>query len=76
MRITTLRTTSECPDITNCVSIHDLDIHPERRYVITKRETDPAVLDAFAHLIGDDEQLGYGPTAMFPTQLCTCGGAR
>jgi hypothetical protein len=34
------------------------------------------VLDAFAHLIGDDEQLGYGPTAMFPTKLCTCGGAR
>lgn len=73
MKITTLRT-SDCPDEIQCVSIHDLDIHPERRYVITKQETDPAVLAAFAHLIGPGEQLGFGPADMFPA--CACGGGQ
>jgi hypothetical protein len=47
-----------------------------RRYVITKRETDPDILAAFAPLIGPDEQLGYGPADMFPSDACTCGGHR
>jgi len=75
MKITTLRTTN-CPDERTCVSIHDLDLHPERRYVITKRETDPDILTAFGPLIGADEQLGYGPLHMFPADVCTCGGHR
>lgn len=75
MKITTLRTAPGCPDERTCVSIHDLDIHPERRYVITKRETNPAVLAAFAHLMADDEQLGYGPVDMFPANTCACGGS-
>ena len=68
MKITTLRTTSNdcCPDERSCVSIHDLDIHPERRYVITKREIDSRIIAAFAHLVGADEQLGWGPIDMFP----------
>ena len=75
MKITTLRTTG-CPDERSCVSVHDLDRHPDRRYVITKKESDPEVLRAFAPLIGPDEQLGYGPVHMFPVDVCTCGGPR
>jgi len=75
MKITTLRTAGGCPDERTCVSIHDLDIHPERRYVITKRETNPDILAAFAHLMADDEQLGYGPADMFPAHDCACGGS-
>lgn len=74
MKITTLRTTG-CPDERTCVSIHDLDIHPERRYVITKRETNPDILAAFAHLMAADEQLGYGPADMFPANTGACGGS-
>jgi hypothetical protein len=55
-------------------SIHTLDEHPDRRYVITKRETDPDILAAFAPLMGEDEQLGHGPADMFPTHVCACGG--
>jgi hypothetical protein len=73
MKITTLRTTG-CPDERSCVSIHTLDEHPDRRYVITKRETDPDILAAFAPLMGEDEQLGHGPADMFPTHVCACGG--
>lgn len=68
MKITTLRTmagTPDCPDGNICPSIHTLDLHPERRYVVTKKETDPAVAAAFAHLIGDDEQLGWTPSELF-----------
>jgi hypothetical protein len=75
MKITTVRS-DDCPDERTCVSIHELDLHPERRYVITKRETDPDILAAFAPLIGPDEQLGYGPADMFPSDACTCGGHR
>lgn len=28
--------------------------------------TDPAVIAAFAHLVADDEQLGYVPTDLIP----------
>lgn len=68
MKITTLRTvagTNDCPVEGTCVSMHDLDLHPERRYVIVKRETDPAIVAAFAHLTGSDEVLGYTPRDFF-----------
>ncbi len=68
MKITTLRTLSggdSCPEGCVCPSIHTLDLHPERRYVITKQETDPAILAAFAHLIGPSEQLGWSDAALF-----------
>jgi hypothetical protein len=65
MKITTLRTTAEnCPDTWTCPSIHDLDLHPDRRYVVTTTETDPAILAAFDHLIGPGEQLGWVPTEL------------
>ncbi len=39
---------------------------PARRYVITKKVTDPAAAAAFAHLVAYDEQLGYVPTDLIP----------
>ncbi len=67
MKITTLRTTAEnCPDITTCPSIHTLDLHPGRRYLVTKQETDPAILAAFAPHIGPGEQLGWAPAELLP----------
>lgn len=67
MKIETVRTTAgSCPDERTCVSLHNLDLHPDRRYVITKRETDPQILAAFAHLMAPDEQLGWGPADFFP----------
>lgn len=41
-------------------------VEPHRRYVITKKVTDPAVTAAFAHLVADDEQLGYVPADLIP----------
>jgi len=64
--ITTLRTTSECPDNRTCPSIHAVAEQPDRRYVITKEVTDPAVIAAFAHLVSGDEQLGYLPADLIP----------
>ncbi|MGQ0575374.1 MAG: hypothetical protein ACT4RN_14365 [Pseudonocardia sp.] len=67
MRITTLRTlTGDCPNERVCPSIHVLDVHPARRYVITKKEVDPAIAAAFAHLVGDDEQIGWVPDQLIP----------
>ncbi|MPZ66636.1 MAG: hypothetical protein GEU83_14370 [Pseudonocardiaceae bacterium] len=66
MKITTLRTTEQCPDIKTCPSIHALDLHPDRRYVVTTDETDPAILAAFDHLIGPGERLGWVPTELLP----------
>lgn len=67
MKITTLRTTAgSCPDVYTCPSVHALDLHPERRYVITTVETDPAILAAFDHLIGPGEQLGWAPAELLP----------
>lgn len=62
MKITILHTvagTPDCPTEGTCAAILDLDLYPERRYMILKRETDPAILAACAHLIGADEMLGY-----------------
>jgi hypothetical protein len=67
IEIITLRTTDQhCPDNRSCPSIHAVAGEPDRRYLITKRITDPVVATAFAHLIGDDEQLGYVPTELIP----------
>jgi hypothetical protein len=67
VKITTLRATDVlCPDTRSCPSIHAVAGEPDRRYVITKRVTDPAVATAFAHLVADDEQLGYVPADLLP----------
>ncbi|MBV9651729.1 MAG: hypothetical protein JO296_16555 [Pseudonocardiales bacterium] len=67
VEIHTLRTTADlCPDNRTCPSIHAVADEPERRYVITKKVTDPTVAAAFAHLVADDEQLGYVPTGLIP----------
>lgn len=67
IKITTLRTTGTvCPDNRSCTSINVLADEPDRRYVVTKKVTDPAVISAFAHLVGDDEQLGYVPADLIP----------
>ncbi len=62
MKITILRTlagTADCPAEGTCAAILDLDVHPDRRYAVLKRETDQSILEACAHLIGADEVLGY-----------------
>lgn len=64
--IRTLRTTDFCPDNRTCPSIHAVADEPDRRYVVTKKVTDPAVVAAFAPLVADDEQLGYVPTNLIP----------
>ncbi len=66
VEIITLRTTDECPDNRTCPSIHAVTGEPGRRYVITKKVTDPAVVAAFTHLVALDEQLGYVPTDLIP----------
>lgn len=67
IKITTLRTTdASCPDNRSCTSIHAVADEPDRRYVITKKVSDPAVSAAFAHLVAEDEQLGYVATALIP----------
>lgn len=67
IKIITLRTTdASCPDTRSCPSIRAIVDEPNRRYVITKKVTDPAVAAAFAHLVADDEQLGYVPTDLIP----------
>lgn len=67
IKITTLRMADTiCPDTRSCPSIHAIAGKPDRRYLITKKVTDPAVAAAFAHLVGDDEQLGYVPTDLIP----------
>lgn len=67
VKITTLRTVDElCPDTRSCPSIHVVAGEPDRRYMITKKVMDPAVVAVFAHLVGDDEQLGHVPTDLIP----------
>lgn len=67
IKVTTLRITgTPCPDTRSCPSIHAVADEPDRRYVITKKVTDPAVIAAFAHFVADDEQLGYVPIDLIP----------
>lgn len=49
------------PILARTAAVTHPDLRPDRQYVITTAVTDPAVLAAFAHLIGHDEQLGYVP---------------
>jgi hypothetical protein len=67
IEITTLRTTSgSCPDNRTCPSIHSFTDRPDRRYVVTKRVTDPDEIAAFAPLVADDEQVGWVPATLIP----------
>lgn len=66
VKIITLRTTEQCPDNRSCTSIHRVADEPDRRYVIMKTVTDPVVIAAFAHLVGDDELLGHLPADLIP----------
>jgi hypothetical protein len=67
VEIVTLRTSTDpCPDTRTCPSIHALVDRPERRYVITKQIADAAEIEAFAHLVSDDEQVGWLPAELIP----------
>lgn len=62
MKITTLRTS--CPDKRTCPSVHIVDKHPERLYVIVNQERDPEIAAAFASRLGDGEVLGWVPAEL------------
>jgi transcriptional regulator with XRE-family HTH domain len=47
-------------------AINEARNEPDRRYVITKKVTDPVVAAAFAQFVADDEQLGYVPADLIP----------
>ena len=66
IEITTLRTNGSCPDNRTCPSIHSVADRPDRRYVVSKRVTDPDEIAAFAPLVADDEQLGWLPATLIP----------
>lgn len=67
MKITTLRSMSDkCPDVYKCPSVHKVDGQPDRLYVVSKRVDDPATLSAFAHLVADDEILGWVDRELLP----------
>jgi hypothetical protein len=67
IEITTLRTVAgddeHCPDGRVCPSVHVVAARPERRYVVVKR-LDAAEAVAFAHLVGDDELVGWVPAEL------------
>lgn len=65
MKVTILRTTNDCPDIEHCPAQLTVDKHPQRRYVIVNRETDPEILAACATHIGPGEVLGWAEPALF-----------
>lgn len=68
MQVRTLRTTAhDCPNKWDCPSVHELDTDPERRYVVSKQAS-PAERDAFAHLLGPGEVLGWMPPGLLPTE--------
>lgn len=57
---------NQCPDRKTCPGVHLADIDPGGAYVIGKRVTDPAVLEAFAEMIGSDEVLNRVPIELIP----------
>lgn len=65
MKVTTLLTTADdyCPNKWDCPSVHDLDTDPGRRYVVSKL-TSTEERNAFAHLLGEDEVLGWMPAGL------------
>lgn len=66
MKITTLRTTSDCADIDTCPSLHRTDTHPDGVFVISKRVDNAEVLAAFASKMAPDEILGFVPNDLLP----------
>lgn len=64
VKITTLRTTSDCPDIVKGPSVDLVDLHPDRVYMIGKVETDPAIVAAFDQRIGPGEALYWQPAEL------------
>ncbi|MDN5920030.1 MAG: hypothetical protein L0I76_33850 [Pseudonocardia sp.] len=64
MKVTTLLTAADdCPNKWDCPSVHDLDVDPERRYVVSKQASDDE-RGAFAHLVGEDEVVGWLPDGL------------
>jgi hypothetical protein len=63
--ITTLRTTSSCPDRNTCPSVHRV-AGMAGRFVVGKRVDDPALRKAFAPLMADDEELTWTPDDLLP----------
>ncbi len=65
MKITTLRTTNDCPDINTCPSEHAVDTDPRNLYVIAKKatSTEAAVLDAS---LRPGQLSGWMPAGFLP----------
>lgn len=64
MKVTTLITTADdCPNKWDCPSVHDLDVDPERRYVVSKQAS-AAEYAVFRHLIQTGEILGWVPVGL------------
>lgn len=67
MKITTLLTVAtDCPVDRTCPSVHDLDIDPENRYVISKRLTTLGEAALFEPLLEVGEVAGFMPFGFLP----------
>lgn len=67
MKITTLLSTADhCPVDRTCPSVHDLDIDPENRYVISKRLTTQGEAALFGPLLRAGEVAGFMPVGFLP----------
>jgi hypothetical protein len=65
LRVTTLRTLSDCPDRLTCPSLHRLEGRPGI-YQIGKKVTDPAARAALAPLMAADEEITWVPDELYP----------
>lgn len=76
MQVRTLRSTAiDCPNKWDCPSVHELDTDPERRYVVSKQAS-PAERDAFVHLLGPGEVLGWVPPGFLSAENAMLSRAR
>jgi hypothetical protein len=67
MKITTLLTAADdCPVDRTCPSVHDLDIDPENRYVISKRLTTQGEAALLEPLMEAGEIAGFMPAGFLP----------
>lgn len=67
MKITTLLTAADdCPVDRTCPSVHDLDIDPENRYVISKRLTTEGEAALLKPLLEVGEVAGFMPAGFLP----------
>lgn len=67
MKITTLLTAADdCPVDRTCPSVHDLDIDPENRYVISKRLTTQGEAALLGPLLDVGEVAGFMPVGFLP----------